>query len=1066
MSNSTRPPTSSTLSVSTSSTSNTANTTSSHNSTEAASLPTTSFHKQASAPANPKVGSTAEDETTSSTSTSIHDDIATIVTEAHRNAQSELRSTSEILKLAGAVLQRGSGNGNDYSSSAMHVSLGSTGVSGFASSPGNSPIKVASLSDEEDNLSNGGIYSIPEYSHLPGKFHSLSLNESAELINSPAIRTIFLSKLDGLKGLATKRIGSSGSSVTSSQSAESSGEGNVMANMATARAHASASMSGNSSVLSAATSITTTSQTTNIRSKSDVTAAMENAMAHANRIKTNQYRRGSSSSNLPLNGLTNNAVIDQSEMSRLPHASHFEMMPLWVQRKIAAESGFTNGVGSNNSSPNSKKERRSDANNKDDEDEGKFYHGQYTIHPSETIITHEFNRGDWTWITEWSPDGKHLALATENHNLAIIEAGITTPVWKVIQDDRIGRLKNDTTHTIRSIAWGGSFIALGGTGDAVSIVEPCITSDASASSNSASKAASKATKKEHFRIVDVITETGFVGTLHWQKNSNILAIGNREDQCLVVEVCKNKETGAVSSNILHNIERADWVNAVKFSPGGTKLAIGDRSGLLSVFSFVVVQNGEPPALSPLQDILMDDNILDIQWSPDAKFIYAGGEDYCVTVFGTQKWDVLQRIGRDRWVPFLAPSRGGSYLAVGGGTSSVSLLDVKQQWEEITELPLEGGIPLCAKWHPKDQYLAISGQLKNVVVYETSCRRLPKGMCLRSKSTVLAVEFSPNGKIIAVGNESGLVTFFDATSTAFVTLFETVIGVGKDITIQWSSSGRNVAIASGSTFVLFDTIFCGKVGVHPASSSRFLVRKVIQGGVNFTSLAFSPKGDYIALTDDQTRILNIKDDCSCVRVLDQQNVLSSGWSPDGAAFALVGKRDNLSIYDSRSSSKEWKLLFSIAVSETVLSLCWGPSVKKGLHYLAFAGEDRKVTILEVRTYERTWETVIEIPCASNINDLDWSDRGMICIGDDEGTVSVVDLSYLKSGRAVNEMNYNWQRQGVICTMKLTRNLGRNAITSLRWHQSTMIHNNRTLLAIGGSDGIVEVVDLSERSKLES
>jgi WD40 repeat protein len=953
-------------------------------------------------------------------STQDEHDISSIVDEA-RNATRELRSTEEILKLASAVLRTNNSDGqskrsqsNNYYPSGILSSHRYSSNSFSPSSEAYSPtlLGMGSL-DEGDTSYNGNKYSIPEYSHLPGKYTLLS-SDSMELSGSN--KTLLLSRMDGLSNSPLSRMRTEGSSSSSAGSGGAKkqrqlGVGDILASVASARA--------------------------GLRS-SDVNAAMENVMnarikgSHSSRrfngVSATETRETSSLAK------QHHHVMSQ-EANRLPSASHFEMMPAWVFRKIAAETG---------TSPN-------------DDEKKESYFNQYTIHNSETIITHEFNRGGWTWVTEWSPDGKYLALATENHSFAIVEAGMSTSVWKVIHDERIGKLKNDTTHTIRSIAWGSQFIALGGTGDAVTIVEPCI-------SRSHSKSKSDATQQ--FPEVDIITETGFVGALHWQKNSNILAIGSREDQCLIVEVVKDKSTSTVKSNILHSIERSDWVNTVKFSPGGTKLAIGDRGGLLSIYLFVRLEGGKEPALSLLQDIPMADSILDVQWSPDTKYIYVGGEDYSITVIGAMNWELVHRIGRDRWVPFLAPSKGGSYVAVGGGSSHVALLDVKQQWKDVTSLPVEKGIPLCAVWHPKDQYLAISGQFNDVIVHETSCRRLLKGKCLRSKSTILAVEFSPNGKILAVGNETGLITFFDTQSPTFITMYETVVGTGEYVTIRWTSSGKNVAIVSGTTFVLLDTIFCGKAGVHPQSTSRFLVRKVIQGGVNFISMTLSPKGDYIALTDGQTRILDLQNNCSCTRTLEQQNVFCTGWSSDGAVFAMVGKRGNLSLYDAKSSTKGWKLLFSIAVSETVLSLCWGPTTKKGLHYLAFGGEEKVVTIIEVRSKEFTWETVLQLRFSCNINDLDWNSKGLLCIGDDEGTVSVVDLSYLKLGKAVSEMNYNWQRQGIICTTKLTRNFGRNAITSLRWLNKSSYGHNCNLLAIGGSDGVVEIVDLSERSKLEA
>ena len=937
-------------------------------------------------------------------STHQHDDISSIVHEAQRNATRELRSTKEILKLAGSVLNR-----NDFDRGAQHNSyLGGILSSHRYSSNSFSPtagnelastlLGMGSLDEGDTNFCSA----IPEYSHLPGKYSLLSKSDSMELSGSN--KTLLLSRIDGLANSPISRV-------KTDDSNSSTGNGNrqlgdILAGVASARA-------------------LNNTGTGSIRSQSDVNAAIENAMKARIKGSLSKKYASATSKELAESSMTEHKRISSQELHKLSYASHPDLLPAWVSRKIAAETGT-----SASNSPQNKEEI--DA-----------YFGQYTIHASETMITHELNRGFWTWTTEWSPCGKYLAIATENHSIAIVDAGTKTPVWKVIHDKRIGKLKNDTTHTVRSMAWGAEFIALGGTGDAVTIVE----SNTSSSSGNPS-----------FCAVDIITDTGFVGALHWRKNSNILAIGSREDQCLIVEVTRDRATNTVKSNVLHNIERRDWVNSVKFSPGGTKLIIGDRSGLLSIYLYVMLEGGDT-SLSPVKDVIMDDSILNVEWSPDTKYVYVGGEDYAVTVIDALNWEVVHKIGRDRWVPFLSPSRGGSYLAVGGGSSHVSLIDASQKWKEVTSLPVEGGIPLSAKWHPKDHYLAISGQFNDVTIYETSCKRLPRGKCIRSKATILAVEYSPSGKVLVVGNETGLITFFE-TSPTFVTIYETCIGTGGEVAIRWSSSGKYVAVTSGTTFVLFDTVYCGNNDLHPKSSSRFLVRKIIQGGVNFISVAISPKGNYIALTGGQTRILDLHKVCSCVNIFQEQNVTCAGWSSNGSLFALVEKRGSLSIYDAKSSANEWKSLFSIAVSDTILSLVWGPSSKKGLQYLAFGGEERVVTIIEVRCYECAWETVLQLRCGSNINVLDWNELGLLCIGDDEGSVSVIDLSYLKSGHAVSEMNYNWQKQGIICTMKLTRNFGRNAITSLRWMRS----NN--FLAVGGSDGIVEIVDLSERSRLES
>ena len=932
------------------------------------------------------------------------DDISSIVHEAQRNATRELRSTQEILRLAGSVLNRNDlergADQNSYLGGILSPHRYSS--SSFSSTAGNELASTLLGMGSLDECDTKYCATIPEYSNLPGKYSLLSKSDSMELSGSN--KTLLLSRIDGLANSPISRVATDDSN--SSNATGNRQLGDILAGVTSVRGFSDTSARG-------------------IRSQSDVNAAIENAMKA--RIKGRSWKKYTStaSNELARASMIEHKRLPSQELHKLPSASHLDLLPAWVSRKIAAETG------------------RSPHNSPHNKEEIDVYFSQYTIHPSETMISHELNRGFWTWTTEWSPCGKYLAIATENHSIAIVDAGTQTSVWKVIHDARIGKLKNDTTHTVRSMSWGSEFIALGGTGDAVTIVESNIPSSS---------------KNPPFCAVDVITDTGFVGALHWRKNSNVLAIGSREDQCLIVEVIRDRTTDTVKSNVLHNIERRDWVNSVKFSPGGTKLAIGDRSGLLSIYLYVMLEYGES-SLSLVKDIIMNDNILDVQWSPDAKYVYVGGEDYTVTVIDALNWGFVQRIGRDRWVSFIAPSKGGSYLAVGGGSSHVSLFDANQKWNEVTSLPVEGGIPLSAKWHPKDLYLAISGQFNDVTIYETSCKRLLKGKCIRSKATILAVEYSPSGKVLVVGNETGLITFFE-TSPTLVTIYETCIGTGGDVVIRWSTSGKYVAVTSGTTFVLFDTVYSGKIDLHPQSSSRFLIRKIIQGGVNFISAVISPRENYIALTDSMTRILDLNKNCSCVKTFQQQNVTCVGWSSNGSLFALVEKRGSLSIYDAKSSTDKWKSLFSISVSDTILSLVWGPSSKKGLQYLAFGGEERVVTIIEVRCYECAWETVLQLRCESNINVLDWNETGLLCIGDDEGSVSVVDLSYLKSGRAVSEMNYNWQKQGIICTMKLTRNFGRNAITSLRWMRS------RNFLAVGGTDGVAEIVDLSDRSRLES
>ena len=133
--------------------------------------------------------------------------------------------------------------------------------------------------------------------------------------------------------------------------------------------------------------------------------------------------------------------------------------------------------------------------------------GAYYLGKSRTVVVHEIARGDWTWCTEWSPKGDRLAVATENHHLAVIDTTSST-VWRVIHDIRMRRPpKKDTTHSIRAIAWGSRCIAIGGTGNAVSILSP----------------------EDPYHVIHTIKGTGFVGSLDWNTDCSVLAVGSRLD---------------------------------------------------------------------------------------------------------------------------------------------------------------------------------------------------------------------------------------------------------------------------------------------------------------------------------------------------------------------------------------------------------------------------------------------------------------------------------------------------------------------------------------------------------
>ena len=672
----------------------------------------------------------------------------------------------------------------------------------------------------------------------------------------------------------------------------------------------------------------------------------------------------------------------------------------------------------------------------------------YSLGKSRTVIVHEIIRGNWTWCTAWSPDGKRLAVATENHHLAIVDTSAST-VWRVRHDRRITvPLRNDSTHSIRAIAWGRQFIAIGGTGNAVSILSPI----------------------DPYPIVHTIKGTGFVGSLDWRPNSTVLAIGSREDKCSLYKVSVAEddiggEIGTIQriiSQEIYTIKRSDWVNKVAFSSGGSVLAIGDNSGKLSMYSFEAPYR-QPTKMEKLANFNFEAAILDIEWSPDGVWLYAGGEDFAITVIETSNWQVKQRVARDRWMQFVASSNRGTHIAVGGGNSEVTILDAQEGWKSALSIELKGLVPLSAKWHPRDQYLAITGQDNSILAIETTNARHMKGHYLQSISPIAETEFSPDGQMLAVGNEAGVISFYRSDGSSFVTAYEIVLSDGCSQSITWSPNGSYVMVGSGDTLAIIglaDAVVRGEK--VPPRTSGLGIRKVIRDVDPISCIAIHMLSRYVAIAGVSLAILDAANDFNYVRLFELGSLKACAWSLDGTWLATTGESSNLIIFDtSNTSVTAWRKVFTLDCVEAGNALAWGPSVVDGLQYLAYGGDNQKVTIIEIRTLEGTWETVLEVERNGAINDLDWDDSGLLAVAVGDGTVTIIDLAYLKSGCAVNEMDYNWQRQGITCFTEIRRNRGKNEMTTIRWIPAQA--SEEALLAIGGSDGALEVIDLTERSR---
>ena len=224
--------------------------------------------------------------------------------------------------------------------------------------------------------------------------------------------------------------------------------------------------------------------------------------------------------------------------------------------------------------------------------------------------------------------------------------------------------------------------------------------------------------------------------------------------------------------------------------------------------------------------------------------------------------------------------------------------------------LKGLVPLSAAWHPRDQFLALTGQNHSVLVLETTNARHVSGHFLRSISPVLAVEFSPDGTHAVIGNQSGVITFFRLQGHAFVVAYEMVVTIGDHLCVSWSPDSALIAIGSQNLLVIVGRNH--ESSPRPERAAGFSIQKVIRKLGD--TRAVSIKGSHvIACGANQMEVLDASANYKSVFSFDEPGLEASAWSSCGRWMAVIGKSKTLTLFDT--DCVRWRVVVSLEGTHT-------------------------------------------------------------------------------------------------------------------------------------------------------
>jgi WD40 repeat protein len=263
--------------------------------------------------------------------------------------------------------------------------------------------------------------------------------------------------------------------------------------------------------------------------------------------------------------------------------------------------------------------------------------------------------------------------------------------------------------------------------------------------------------------------------------------------------------------------------------------------------------------------------LQVAFSPDGQMLASSGKDGFVRLWETETGKEGPRLGKQSsWVPALAFAADGKTLASGGVDDTIALWDLVKR-AKIAEFPASQTRIRALAFNPVGSGPLFAGGDNNEIrAWDPARQRaLPAGDGHRGP--VLALAFSPNGKLLASAGDDATVRLWDA-STGRLTVkplqHRQVVHA-----IAFAPDGELLAAGDQDETVIFWDPFRGEERAR-------LDREV--GPV--TSLAFAPDGHYLvqAAQRNEVRIWKTPDG------VQEASLPGHAGGVNAVAFARTGR----------------------------------------------------------------------------------------------------------------------------------------------------------------------------------
>jgi len=380
------------------------------------------------------------------------------------------------------------------------------------------------------------------------------------------------------------------------------------------------------------------------------------------------------------------------------------------------------------------------------------------------------------------------------------------------------------------------------------------------------------------------------------------------------------------------LERERWWTHAAFRDDGKMLAVGDRSGTISLWDLPVKEPAEPCKLTGHTG-----EISDLAFSNDNALLASSSWDNTIRL-----WGKLKQCGEEKAVLRGHPTRAysvaiasdGKTVFSGGWDHTIRLWDTGNGWGKHVLQGHKGAI-LAIAFSPDSNTIATGSRDRTLRIWNRDSGNT-LAVLQGHSDFVTSVVFSKDGQSVVSGSQDGTVRCWSlAPDTSPIVLPPRS---GAIIALAFSPDGKRLLAGTKD----------GNVVAWDWQTKAATVLPLHMGQVS--AVAFSPDGRQIvsAGQDSQICLWDLDTGEKRATLLDAVHTINSvAFSPDGMVFACIGfdaEDSKVLVFDPSKAQKLPSLRTNDSAPKTL-------SFSKSNHFIASSGGDTGIDFWDRNTSRR-------------------------------------------------------------------------------------------------------------------